>query len=169
VVDWGYSNTTLCIVGENRPLYSRRVHDCAFGRVIDAIMKEFDVTLDEAQFLVESEGIATTGEPAGDTHTPRAIADAVGGTVEELVRQIGRTLQFTEMQRRHLQPAAVWLMGGGASMKSIPAYLAKALSLPVHVWSMPPQDEPIDCAAGNRAAVFGSAAALSALAWEAAA
>ena len=46
------------------------------------------------------------------------------GTLDELVRQLGRTLQFTEMQRRHLQPTTVWLMGGGASMKNIGPYLA---------------------------------------------
>ena len=72
------------------------------------------------------------------------------------------------MQRRHLQPAAVWLMGGGASMKNIGPYLAEALSLPVHIWKLEPEAEPIECAAGNRAAVFGSAAALSSLVWRAA-
>jgi hypothetical protein len=37
----------------------------------------------------------------------------------------------------------------------------------VQIWSLP-VEEPIPCAAGNRAAVFGNAAALSALAWRAA-
>ena len=168
VVDWGYSNTTLCIAGEDRPLYSRRVHDCAFGRVLDAIMNVFSLTLDEAQYLVEAEGIAVDGETCADLPTAQAIAAAAAGTLDELVRQISRTLQFTEMQRRHLQPAAVWLMGGGASMKNIGPYLTEALSLPVHIWSLPPEAEPIPCAAGSRAAVFGNAAALSALAWRAA-
>jgi Tfp pilus assembly PilM family ATPase len=168
-VDWGYSNTTLCIAGDERPLYSRRVHDCAFGRVLEAIMDAFDVTLDEAQFLVENEGIvAEGGETSGDRETAQAITRAVAGIMVELVRQVGRTLQFTEMQRRHLQPADVWLVGGGASMKNIGSYLAEALSLPVHIWNLAPEESPIACAAGNRAAVFGNAAALSALSWRAA-
>ena len=61
-VDWGYSNTTLCIVGDNRPLYSRRIHDCAFGGVLEAVMETFDVTLDEAQHLAETEGLAAARE-----------------------------------------------------------------------------------------------------------
>jgi type IV pilus assembly protein PilM len=168
VVDWGYSNTTLCIAGDDRPLYSRRVHDCAFGRVLDAIMNVFDVTLDEAQYLVESEGVAAEGNSSGDSQTAQAITRAVAGTLDGLVRHIGRTLQFTEMQRRHLQPAAVWFMGGGASMKNIGTYLSDALSLPMQIWGMAPDADPIECAAGNRSAVFGSAAALSAVAWRAA-
>jgi Tfp pilus assembly PilM family ATPase len=169
VVDWGYSNTTFCIAGDERPLYSRRIHDCAFRRVVDAIVKGLDVTLDEAQHLVEHDGVvAAAGESSGDLATAKAITSAAAGTLDELVRQIGRTLQFTEMQRKHLQPATVWLLGGGASMKNIGPYLADALSLPVHVWSLEPEAEPIACATGNRAAVFGNAAALSSLVWRAA-
>jgi type IV pilus assembly protein PilM len=169
VVDWGYSNTTLCIAGDERPLYSRRIHDCAFGRVVEAIAKELDVTTDEAQHLVEHEGVVASAGEAGDyLETAKAITSAAAGTLDELVRQIGRTLQFTDMHRRHLQPATVWLTGGGASMKNIGPYLAAALSLPVHIWSLEPVAEPIACAAGNRAAVFGSAAALSSLVWRAA-
>jgi len=169
VVDWGYANTTLCIAGDERPLYCRRIHDCAFGRVVDAIATGLDVTRDEAQHLVEIDGVvAGDGQSSGDLVTAKAITNAAVGTLDELVRQIGRTLQFTEMHRRHLQPATVWLIGGGASMKNIGPYLAKALSLPVHVWSLEPEAEPIECAAGNRAAVFGSAAALSSLVWRAA-
>ncbi|HEX5471337.1 MAG TPA: pilus assembly protein PilM [Lacipirellulaceae bacterium] len=168
-VDWGYSNTTLCIVGDNRPLYSRRVHSCSFGRILDAIINVFNISLDEAQYLVESEGLSVACvEPTGDPQTTQAITEAVASIVEELVRQINRTLQFMETQRRHLQPAAVWLMGGGASMRNVAPYLANVLPLPVHVWNLAQDSEPIACAAGSRAAVFGSAAALSALAWEAA-
>jgi Tfp pilus assembly PilM family ATPase len=169
-VDWGYSNTTLCIVGDNRPLYSRRVHDCAFGSVLEAVMETFDVTLDEAQYLTESEGLAPreNGKIAQTGAIDQAMTEAAAPALDELVRQISRTLQYTEMQRRHLQPGAIWLMGGGASLKNVREYLAQELSLPVHVVSLAAESGTIPCAAGSRSAVFGSAAALSALAWRAA-
>ena len=168
-VDWGYSNTTLCIVGDERALYSRRISDCSFGRLLEAIMQRFDVTLDEAQHLVESEGLAIAQStlPA-ERDAAHAITEAVAPVLDELVRQIARTLQFTEMQRRHLQPAGIWFLGGGASLKNLAPYLSHALSLPVHIVSLAPESDPIPCAAGNRSAVFGNAAALSALAWRAA-
>jgi len=218
-VDWGYSNATLCVVGDDRPLYSRRIHDCAFGMVLEAIMRLFDVTLDEAQYLAESQGLAvreadspadtgvresadtepavvrgspdpassgtvgrpattavgrpaTTGEPAAswvaDPKTQAAITDAAEAPLNELIRQIGRTLEFMEAQRRQLHPAAIWLLGGGASMRNVGPCLERALGLPVHIWNVSPDQAPIPCAAGDRSAVFGAAVALSASAWRAA-
>jgi type IV pilus assembly protein PilM len=168
-VDWGYSNTTLCIVGDDRALYSRRILNCAFGRVLEAIMDRFDVTLDEAQHLAESEGLSVQDRKSNiESDASYAITEAAAPALEELVRQISRTFQFTEMQRRHLQPAGIWLLGGGAALKNIDAYLSHHLTLPVHIVSLKPESEPIRCAAGNRSAVFSNAAALSALAWRAA-
>lgn len=168
-IDWGYSNTTLCIVGDNRPLYSRRIQDCGFGRVLDSIMEAFAITRDEAQYLAEAEGLALPEESGSDrTEIARAIASAAASSLDDVIRQTSRTLQFMEMQRRHLQPSAIWLMGGGASLRNIAPVLSQALSLPVHIFSLAAESEPIACAAGNRSAVFGNASALSALAWRAA-
>jgi type IV pilus assembly protein PilM len=168
-VDWGYSSVTLSIVGDDRPLYSRRVHDCAFGRVLEALMNAFDVTLDEAQHLVDSQGLPHDESKSNeDAATQQAIAEAAAEPLEELVSQIRRTLHFTEAQRRHLQPTAVWLLGGGAAMRNAAPYLHHQLELPVHIWGLPEDDEPIACAAGQRAAVFSAATALSAAVWRAA-
>jgi Tfp pilus assembly PilM family ATPase len=168
-VDWGYSSVTLCVVGDARPLYSRRIHDCAFGRVLDAIMRVFDVTLDEAQHLADSQGVlAPDAEPSSINATQRAITEVAVQPIEELARQVRRTLQFTESQRRHLQPAAIWLMGGGAATRNVGPYLEQKLGLPVHIWEVPHEGETIACASGHRAAVFSGALALSAAAWRAA-
>lgn len=168
-VDWGYSNTTFAIVCDDRPLYSRRIHHCAFSRVLEAVARALDVTLDEAQHLADSQGLAAAeADPGSDAQIQSAITQAAGETLEELASQLARTLQFAETQRRYLQPACVWLMGGGASMRNVARYLAQVLQTQVKVWHMPPGDEPIHCAADHRAAVFGTAAALSALAWRAA-
>jgi type IV pilus assembly protein PilM len=168
-VDWGYSNTTLCVVGDDRPLYCRRVHGCGFGKVLDTIMRVLDVGLDDAQHLIDVEGVTPVeADATSDPKIQSAITDAASDATAELVRQLRRTLQFMESQRRHLQPTALWLLGGGASMRNIGPYLAHELSLPVHVWALPANGELIPCAAGPRAAVFASAVALSALAWRAA-
>jgi len=168
-IDWGYSNVTLCVVGDERPLYSRRIHDCAFGRILDAIMRAFDVTHDEAQHLADSQGVWNgANEASADEATQRAIVEAASQPFEELIKQIQRTLQFTESQRRHLQPAAIWLMGGGAAMRNVASVLQQQIELPVHVWSVPHGLNTVACAAGDRAAVFSGALSLSALAWRAA-
>jgi Tfp pilus assembly PilM family ATPase len=168
-LDWGYSNTTLCVVGDGRPWYTRRVSDCGFGQALEAIATQFGVALDQAQFLADAHGIpAPTAERAGDRAVQEAIAEAVESTLEHLRDHARRTLQFLETQRRHLHPVAIWLMGGGASMRYVGAWLSEELHLPVHIWSLPHESESLSFAAGSRTALFAGAAALSALAWRAA-
>jgi Tfp pilus assembly PilM family ATPase len=120
--------------------------------------------------MADSQGLAAAAGDQGsiDAQIQSAITTAAGETLEELASQLARTLQFAETQRRYLQPACVWLMGGGASLRNVASYLTHALQIQVNVWHMPPDDEPIHCAADHRAAVFGAAAALSASAWRAA-
>jgi type IV pilus assembly protein PilM len=169
VVDWGYSNTTLAIACDDRPLYSRRIQNCAFGRVLNAIMEALGVTLDEAQHLADTHGVLPgAADSRADPHIQSAITQAAAEALDELANQLLRTLQFAESQRRHLQPARVWLLGGGASLRNVAPYLAAALQVPVDVWHMRPDGEAIACAAEHRAAVFGGAVALSASAWRAA-
>ena len=168
-VDWGYSNTTLAIVCDERALYSRRIQNCGFGRVLDAVSRTLGVSLDEAQHLVDTQGVARPqAEAQADLQIQAAITEAACDVLEELTRQLARTLQFAETQRRHVQPASVWVMGGGASMRNVASYLADALKIGVEAWYMPPDEGPIACAAEHRSAIFGGAAALSALAWRAA-
>ena len=139
-IDWGYSNTTLCVVGDDRPLYTRRLHGCGFGKVLDEVCRVFGVSLDEAQHLMDTQGVVAPEEasphlspdsgkePAGlvDKRTQAALTDAAEDTIDELVQQIGRTLRFMDAQRRHLHPAAIWLMGGGASMCNVGPYLSQS-------------------------------------------
>ncbi len=167
-IDWGFWNTTFCVVGDNRPWYTRRTADCGFGRALDAIARRFDVTLDVAQHLADVHGIMPTPSaehPAGDRAAQATIGAAIESTLDNLCRQARKTLQFLETQRRHLQPAGVWLLGGGASLPNFGTWLADKLQLPVNVWSLSHDVELPSCEAGNRSAVFAGAAALSALAW----
>jgi type IV pilus assembly protein PilM len=168
-IDWGFSNTTFCVVGDNRPWYTRRAAECGFGRALEAIVKKFDVAQDQAQHLADVYGVLPPASDGADNlQAQTAITEAVRTTVECLRDQARRTLQFLELQRRHLHPSAIWLMGGGASLRNVGPWLADELQLPVHIWSMPSGSDLPACAAGNRSAVFASAAALSALAWRAA-
>ncbi|MEX2309474.1 MAG: pilus assembly protein PilM [Pirellulales bacterium] len=168
-MDWGYSNTTLCVIGDDRPLYSRRIRDCAFGLVIDAIVREFDVTVDEAQHLAETQGLLTTGvDSVADQRIQAAVTEAAAAPIQELIRHVGRTLQFMDAQRRQLHPESIWIMGGGASLRNLGPYLEHALKCPVRIWRLPSDETPIECASGPRSAAFGGAVALSASAWRAA-
>mgnify|MGYP002073266414 CR=1 FL=1 len=168
-IDWGFSNATLCVVGNDRPLYARRLHECNFRRCLDAIQAEFGVSLDRAQHIVDQHGVlGADGTASGDRSIQEALTYAIDDTVRQLVEETQRTLRFFESQRRQLRPSAVWLMGGGASMRNVAPHLCKLLELPVHVWSVPQDPQGSFPPGANRATLFGNALALSALAWRAA-
>jgi type IV pilus assembly protein PilM len=168
-IDWGYSNTTLCVVGDDRPLYTRRLPGCGFGKVLDEVCRVFGVSLDEAQHLMDTQGVvAPQSDPLADRQVQKAVTDAMAETASELVRQLKRTVHFLESQRRHLHADAIWLMGGGASTRNIGPYFDQALNLPVHICGAALQEPPSGETATQRGAVFSGALALSALAWGAA-
>jgi Tfp pilus assembly PilM family ATPase len=168
-IDWGFSNATLCVVGNERPLYARRLHHCNFRRCLDAIQSELGVSLDRAQHLVDQHGVVGADAVTdGNKSIQEALTDAVEETVRQLVDEIQRTLRFFESQRRQLRPSSVWLMGGGASMRNIAPHLCKLLEMPVHVWNVPRDPQGDFASADNQTTLFGNALALSTLAWRAA-
>jgi Tfp pilus assembly PilM family ATPase len=172
-VDWGFSNTTICVVGRGRPLYSRRLHDCHFRKCLDAIESTLGVTRDHAQHLVNAHGVVPRAadaqtSAADEPQIQSAVTAAIAEVIGSLVEQIERTLRFVEQQRRQQHPTSLSLMGGGASMRNIGPYLAAALNLPVTIWHLPPERERSSVVDASQAPLFGPALALSALAWRAA-
>lgn len=168
-VDWGFSNTTLCVVGKGRPLYARRLHNCSFRKCLAAIQESLGVTLDHAQHLIDVHGVVapdamdTTAD--GWNEVQLAVTDAIADTADSLVEQIQRTLQFVESQRRHHHPTMLWLMGGGASVRNIGPYLFRKLGMPVSIWSPSTDVERGGGDLGRETPLFAAAFALSALAW----
>jgi Tfp pilus assembly PilM family ATPase len=177
-VDWGFSNTTLAIVGRGRPLYARRLHDCHFQQCLSAIEQALGVSRDHAQHLADVHGVLAPRDATpekvfgesdtGDRELQSAITSAISDVAASLVEQVKRTTRFVESQRRHQHPTSLWLMGGGASIHNIAPYLAAQLEMPVVAWQVPADRDVNDVLQGPRSALFGPALALSALAWRAA-
>lgn len=165
-IDWGFSNVTVCIVCQRRPLYARRLRECSLRLFLQSICDAMGVTEDEAQHLIDTQGVLSSGsDEAGDQDLQAAVTEAAYGTIDSLLQQVQRTLQFVQTQRRHLVPSAVWLMGGGATIPHIGTYLSSKLDMPVRIWSMPTDTTDLTQVDGRRSAIFGVSAALSALAW----
>jgi type IV pilus assembly protein PilM len=172
-IDWGFSNTTLAVVGRGRTLYARRLHDCQFRNCLEAIGDALGVSRDHAQHLVALHGVTAPGDSAdgataGDPAIQTAITSAIAEVAASLVEQIERTVRFVEVQRRQQHPTSLWLMGGGASLRNIGPYLSAALDLPISIWNVPATRAADTNISAQEAALFGPALALSALAWRAA-
>lgn len=169
-IDWGYSNVTLSVVVNHRPLYTRQLRECGLRHLVDAICGRLGVTEDQAQHLLDTQGVpAPEGDATGDREVQMAISEVASEILDTLVEHVQRTLQFVHTQRRQLTPDEVWLMGGGGTIRNVGTSLAKALETPVRIWSVPKHGPQLPCAEGARMALFAPAVALSALAWRRAA
>lgn len=177
-VDWGFSSTTITIVGRGRPLYTRRLHDCNFEKCLTAVEQALGVSRDHAQHLVDVHGVLpprgdrkkndTSQNNDGNREVQSAIAGAISEIATSLAEQVERTLRFVESQRRHQHPSTLLLMGGGASVRNIAPYLSALVDMPVVTWQVPADREVDESLQGPRSALFGPALALSSLAWRAA-
>jgi type IV pilus assembly protein PilM len=165
-IDWGFSNATICVVGSGGPLYARRIHECSFRSMLDAVTNALGMTLDQAQHVVDVHGVVLPGANDGSKdEIQAAVTTAIAEPVGHLVGEIQRTLHFFDLQRRHLRPSSIVLMGGGASVKNIGPHLSELLALPVAVWNVPSEPTELEENRGGRRALFGNAVALSALGW----
>lgn len=165
-LDWGYSNATLCVVGDHRPLYSRRLSNCGFRNLLDKVGSALGVTLEEAQYLVDRIGLLDPAEEdSSDKEVQSAICDAASVALEELAGEMHRTIRYLEVQRSNLLPNALWLLGGGASMRNLASFVQQAVGLPTHVWKMPHETAGGAPPLPFKTVLLSNAAALSALPW----
>ena len=161
VLDWGFSQATLCIIADGRPVYVRSLKDCSFERTLSAIVAELGINHDEAQLLLEQHGVRGLSNKNTD-EVAALVAELTAEPLRQLEQELSRTISHIGFQRRTIAPQKLYLFGGGALIKGLPRFLGRRLRLETHVWSLGPH-EPDSV---NHDCLFGSAMALSALAWE---
>ena len=165
-VDWGFANTTFCVVADGRALFTRRARACNLGRVIEAIGQALDVSLDESEHLLATHGLP---DPTNDEEHLRdiqtVIAEAASSSLNEFLEQLNKTLSYLNVHRQNITPKRIWLFGGGARIKNVSAYLSGSLGIPIDAWSFPMAEPASKSDANFPPVMLGPAIALSALAW----
>ena len=163
-VDWGYANTTFCVVQGGQTLFTRRVRDCSVQQIVRSLQAALDVSPDEAKHLLATRGLPlSNGMDRELQEVQRLIAEATAEPLNEFVDQLGRTLTYFEVQRRNLAPEKIWLFGGGATIANVTPYLNRELEIPVSPWGLPGEKPHGD---RSHLPMLGLAIALSTLAWE---
>ena len=174
-VDWGFSNTTICVVGRGRPLYARRLHDCHFRKCLAAIEDSLGMTRDHAQHLVDVHGVTPADADARQTATdehgrfrPPSRPRSPKSRHRSSNRLNGRCDSSSSSAATSI-PTSLWLMGGGASVRNIgPLPCRGAADCQFRSGDCRPSASCRTRLHGPQAALFGPALALSALAWRAA-
>jgi type IV pilus assembly protein PilM len=161
-LDWGYSQATFCVVVDGQAVYVRGLKNCGLQRVLDVITKELQLSEDEALQLLQEQGLSE----AATTETSRIVAELIGEPLEQLHRELARTITHLQGQRRSIVPQGVYLFGGGATIRGLAEHLTEKLDLEHRVWQFGGSDANGSHVDGLQTCLLGPAVALSALAWE---
>jgi Tfp pilus assembly PilM family ATPase len=159
-LDIGDLAAQLTILKEGRPIFYRTFRNCGLQALMQPLGEKLSISRVECRQLLTRYGIPT-GD-ASDAGVAKATGQVVGRALENLVDELHRTSQFVSHQLR-VSPKRMWLFGGGGTIRNFAAYLTRQTGLPTANWSL---------SGGTGATegtdpLFGVAAGLSALAWEA--
>ncbi|MHC4403475.1 MAG: pilus assembly protein PilM [Planctomycetota bacterium] len=167
VVDWGFASGTFCVASDGRPVFTRHLRNCGFAPVVDAVSRALDVSHEETRRL-----LAEAGLPIADDRSVRrreiqnVIAEVAAQFLNELIDELKKTISYLKMQYPQFLFSRLRLLGDGAVVTNLPAFLSDRVGVPVDVWRLPRAQGDADDASGHHPAVLATAAALSALAWE---
>ncbi len=151
LIDLGHRKTTVCVCSDGRPLAAR-----AFpigGRMLtEALARDLGTTLATAEAHKCEQGVF--GRRA---ESAEAVIDRL---LRELVRSLGAFEPALAAQGAGRLDGVV-LVGGGAHLPGIEAWLGERLGLPVKRAGGPPGPSGEAFVAGGDPALFGPAAALA--------
>lgn len=170
-IDWGHSTGTFILVRNGRPIFTRLLRDCSYRKLADTGQRQLETTPIEFENMLQRHGCRHLLNLKSDDDDRAILTDdneqvAVGQQLMQplrhLVDELGRTLSYLRMQMADRYPQQLMLFGAGATIADLGPFLSEQLNFPCETWSLPrrrPNESHPD-------ALFGAAAALSALAWE---
>lgn len=136
VVDIGAGEVSLVAVADGAISYLRNRVRFATGSAIDEFAQATELRGEVAELLLSRWGL---GSEAGGTPSSLEleVQSVLGGWLEQLRREIQRTLTFVEMGQTALPIARLVLCGGGACLQGIAGWLERSLGVPAAVAGIP--------------------------------
>jgi Tfp pilus assembly PilM family ATPase len=165
-LDWGSTSATFCIVRDGRALFTRHLRDCGFAALPAAVAEALSLPVDDAEQLLATYGLS---DPSRRDDTLADIQEILTDVSSEplgaVVAQLDKTLSYPELHRSGLVPESIWLFGGGATVRNVPAVLSERIGMPIHAWALPHTGALDPIGPSPLLPLLGPAIALSALAW----
>lgn len=155
VLDVGHRKSTLCLLVEGRPIAARSFP--VAGRMLtEALAKDLDVSVDEAERIKHEEGLFAE-RLSGAIPSARAVLD-------RLAREVVRSLGSLEAQLGG-KPAdllgGITLVGGTARLHRLDEYLTERTGVATAPLELPQGPTAASLVAGGDPLVFGPAVALA--------
>lgn len=155
LLDLGHSKTTMCLLRDGQPLGARTLP--LGGKTITlAMARDRGLDPSDAERLKCEQGIFEDG---WESPYPNAVA-----VLDRIAREVLRSIESSTMATTDSVSPSMYeitLMGGGAHLTGIEAYLAKRTNIPVSLLSAPSQAEDAELVSGGDPVLFGPAIALA--------
>ena len=165
-LDWGSTSATFSIVCDEVPVFTRHLRDCGYSALPASVVEALGLPVEDAEQLLATHGLcdpARPDDPLDDVQ--EVLTDVTAEALGNVVSRLDKTLAYPELHRSRLLPERIWLFGGGATVRNLPAILSARIGLPVEAWRLPWGDSPGVTGPLPPMEILGTAAALSALAW----
>ncbi|MCA9249256.1 MAG: pilus assembly protein PilM [Planctomycetales bacterium] len=164
VLDWGFSQTTLCAVLHGKPLYVRVLPDSGAARLLDSIARRIGISQDDAGQALTKHGI----EQDTPSDIQRLILEAVTEPLQDMASELHQSINYLFTHRRNLSPHEIVLTGAGATFAGIESWVNRVTGVPTRCFRVP-FVAPAHELPPSTVSLLAPAMTLSALAWEAAA
>ncbi|MDB5388209.1 MAG: hypothetical protein JWM11_3855, partial [Planctomycetaceae bacterium] len=99
------------------------------------------------------------------TELQEVVADFGGELLDQLAAELNKTLSYLGSQRPELLPEEILLVGGGATIQNVDAWLNFETGLPVSPWRPQERIPTSTFLDGQSVELLAQAAALSELGW----
>jgi type IV pilus assembly protein PilM len=125
LVSCGYKTTDLMILSKGMPVFNYSVNVGGLA-LTKSLMNELSLPADQAEEYKKTYGLRTD-------LLEGKVAKILALVVDELVNQINKAMLFLQQQGFNKPPEELVLVGGGALLPGLSAYLAAKLNLEVVV------------------------------------
>jgi len=144
VLDLGNASSTVCVYRENKPYFlrtlgfsSQKITQSLTG-VLVSDKGKIELTLEQAEDIKQTFGIALN-ESGMLKYNIAAIhvVSLMRPFLESLVKELKLSFNYFSSNFKESQPQALYITGGGASLKNLEGYLFKELNLKVEQLPLP--------------------------------
>lgn len=162
-IDLGGAAALMVLAVSGRPAMTRVLRGCGSNQLSAPLEQGLRLARPDAHQLLRRIGIPSGAAPRAPEGIARATLELLTAPLARLASEVRRTLSYWQQVCPGLAPEELVLFGGGALIRNLPQFLAAEVGLSTRPWQLSSTDAshgPWDDA------LFGVAAALSALAWE---
>ena len=152
VLDVGWTSSQLVLLYQGVTVYERNLTKCGIGALVRLLAGQMDAHESIAERLLCEDGLKCLSPADAGTQGTAALLDSPGAYLETMLSEMRIPLSYLVSQYPDAQFQKLLLIGGGARIPGLQAFLASRLELEVQVvrpTDLCPCPESVDAGYGS--------------------